>query len=384
MVINDRVVEDLIEPQGALCITIYMPTHRAGRETRQDRVRLKNLLQEAEERLVTRGQRRPEARRLLEPGGRLLDDNEFWQHQDESLALWLNHARQWRCPVPRRVEELVTIGRHFHITPILPLLAENRPFYILALSQNSVRLLRGGAESIEEVGVPGLIHSFEALQKFIDAERQLQFHTQTAGHGPGEARDAMMHGHGAGVDDRQLKKWLADYCRLIDKTISAFLSDSTEPLVLAATAPLDAMYRQTCTYRHLCSRTLEGSPDHLSPRELHERARPLLQSPPGGDEERIMEMYRAARRAAQGTEDLQQILVAAETGRIAHLLLWEAEHRWGRFENGQMSVHDTPGAEDEDLLNTAAVLTRRAGGQVHILPPAQMPVAPPVAAVFRY
>jgi hypothetical protein len=32
-----------------------MPTHRAGAETQQDRIRLKNLLREAEERLIEGG-----------------------------------------------------------------------------------------------------------------------------------------------------------------------------------------------------------------------------------------------------------------------------------------------------------------------------------------
>jgi hypothetical protein len=40
---------ELISEQKGICVSIYMPTHRAGSETQQDPIRLKNLLKEAEE-----------------------------------------------------------------------------------------------------------------------------------------------------------------------------------------------------------------------------------------------------------------------------------------------------------------------------------------------
>ncbi len=40
--------EELIEHVSIPCISIYMPTHRASVETRQDPIRLKNLLRDCE------------------------------------------------------------------------------------------------------------------------------------------------------------------------------------------------------------------------------------------------------------------------------------------------------------------------------------------------
>jgi hypothetical protein len=37
------------------CISLFMPMHRSGPETQQDLIRFKNLIREAEERLITRG-----------------------------------------------------------------------------------------------------------------------------------------------------------------------------------------------------------------------------------------------------------------------------------------------------------------------------------------
>jgi len=53
------------------CVSLYMPTHRAGRETEQDPIRYKNLLREAEERLMANGLRSPEVQEMLkEPSTR--------------------------------------------------------------------------------------------------------------------------------------------------------------------------------------------------------------------------------------------------------------------------------------------------------------------------
>src|SRR4030043_1501864 len=54
------------------CVPVFMPMHRSGPETQQDPIRLKNLIREAEERLVTRGISATEARGLLESAQKLL------------------------------------------------------------------------------------------------------------------------------------------------------------------------------------------------------------------------------------------------------------------------------------------------------------------------
>ncbi len=46
-------------------LSIYMPTHRAGSEIQQDRIRFKNLLGQAEDRLSDYGLRRPEVQEFL-------------------------------------------------------------------------------------------------------------------------------------------------------------------------------------------------------------------------------------------------------------------------------------------------------------------------------
>jgi hypothetical protein len=80
-----------------------MPTVRAG-DTQQNPIRFKNLLREAEKRLMEQGHlrqnRNGDAGDFLDPLRALTDDRDFWEHQQEGLALFRSsqvfRTRWWR------------------------------------------------------------------------------------------------------------------------------------------------------------------------------------------------------------------------------------------------------------------------------------------------
>src|SRR5436189_753479 len=85
-------LEELLSMEGNPAVSLYLPTHVSGREVRQDRVRLRNLVQEASERLSGR-HRRPDIEALLAPARRLIDDESIWAHPEEALAVFLAPGR---------------------------------------------------------------------------------------------------------------------------------------------------------------------------------------------------------------------------------------------------------------------------------------------------
>lgn len=128
---------------GCISVSIYMPTFRAGRaDVQQNPVRLKNLLREAQERLEKIGLRRAEAHAYLGPAQSLLDDGTFWLDMSDGLVVFLSkdYFRYYRLPT--EFTELVVVANRFHIKPLLPMLATDGRFYVLAISQNTVRLLQ--------------------------------------------------------------------------------------------------------------------------------------------------------------------------------------------------------------------------------------------------
>ncbi len=144
----DRITMDILKQafldrHSGWCVSLFMPTHRAGWGMEQGPIRFKNLLREAEERLTAKGLRAPEVQELLKEAQRLLQDRGFWRRQSDGLAVFFSADTLHFFRLPMVFKELAVVSHRFHVKPLLPILAGDGPFHILALSQNQIRLLEG-------------------------------------------------------------------------------------------------------------------------------------------------------------------------------------------------------------------------------------------------
>ena len=143
----------LAEKHDGWFVSIFLPTHRAGAQMAQDRIRLKNLIVEAETELRAVGVRTPDIEEMLEPAQKPLQNTCFWQHQSEGLAIFRSRQLFRHFRLPYGFQSLMVVAERFHIKPLLPLLSGDGRFYVLALSQQEVRLLHGTRCGVDEVDV---------------------------------------------------------------------------------------------------------------------------------------------------------------------------------------------------------------------------------------
>src|SRR5579883_1833359 len=120
-------------------VTILLPTHRAGREVRQDAIRLRNLLDRAAEWLATGGARSDEAESLLAPARALLEDEGFWREQGGGLALFLAPGVFECFKLALEPPEEVVVGERFQLRELLPALDDGERFFLLAISARRAR-----------------------------------------------------------------------------------------------------------------------------------------------------------------------------------------------------------------------------------------------------
>ena len=73
---------------GKPCVSIYMPTVRAGAEAQQNPIRFKNLLRSSMKNWRRRAWRAPTAAELMAPVRDLVDDPAFWQEQGDGLVVF--------------------------------------------------------------------------------------------------------------------------------------------------------------------------------------------------------------------------------------------------------------------------------------------------------
>lgn len=366
-------------PDG--CVSLFMPTHRAGRQTQQNPIRLKNLLKTAEEHLLQRGLRSPEAQEFLKGPQRVLQDPGFWQRQSDGLAMFFTKEIFHCFRLPLSFKELVVTTNRFHIKPLLPLLTSEDHFYILVLSQNQVRLLEGTRHTVDEHDLTDLMQRLTEAFPSEGPDRQIQFHTGTAG--GGEGRPAMFHGHDPRDD---AKAGILRRFRMIDKELPSLLTSGQSPLVLAGVEYLFPIYREASTYPMLVEKGIPGSVDALSPEELHSQAWAIVE--PLFIQERKKATARYHKMVGTGltTANAEEAVAAAHQGRMDVLFVAVGKHAWGRFDPGnhtaQVHVEAQPG--DEDLLDLAAITTLLNGGTVYAVNPEDVPNGGLLAALFRY
>jgi hypothetical protein len=379
--LNRAELRALMAERSNHCVSLYMPTHRTGPETQQDRIRFKNLLKQAEERLSTNGLRRADAERALEPAQRLLDDDGFWAHRGDGLAVFLapETFRAYRLPYP--FSELVVVTERFHIKPLLGLLSGDGRFYILALSQKEVRLLQGTRHSVGEVDLTNVPKSLAEALGPVEHQKQLQFHTV------GRGSPAIFHGQGSAGDVSEHKKDLLLYFKQIDKGLQELVCAERVPLVLAGVDYLLPIYREANTCAELLDDAIVGSPEALSAEELHARAWAIVEPYFRREQERAAAQYSELCGTGRTAADLRAIVPAACQGRVDSLFVAVGVQRWGRYEpeTGVVELHDERAPGDEDLLDLAAVETIARAGKVYAVESEQVPdTGSPAAAVFRY
>jgi hypothetical protein len=218
-------IKGLAQQTANPSISIFLPTHRTGRETQQDPIRFKNLLRDAEKQLLGGGMGPREASALLQPAQALLEDANFWNHQHEGLAVFMA-ADDFHCyPLPFRVEELLVVAQSYYVKPVLPLFTNNGHYYILALSLNEVRLFEGTRYGVGQMALPdGIPANMEEALRLDDLQKSLQMHSNGGG-------SDMFHGQGPG--DEEKKVWVEQYLNLVDTSLKEIFHEQNAPLVLA-------------------------------------------------------------------------------------------------------------------------------------------------------
>lgn len=383
-VLNPTDLKSLLEQQGKWCVSLYMPTHRLGREQQQDPIRLKNLLAEAEAKLLGSGLRRPEVQKLMQPAEELLWDRDFWQHRSDGLAIFLTRDFHQIYRLPFEFEEQLHTGNGFYIKALLPCLGRGIKFYVLAVSLSNVRLFEGNADTLSEVQLNFVTNMEEAL-RLDDGERSFNMLSGSPRSGEGRVGAGSLHGHG--MDDDE-KKDILRFLQSVDQGLNDVLDDKNIPMVLAGVEYVLPMFRESTSYKNVLGDAVVGNPDRENPKELHEKAwkivRPLFEESQKKAYEKYQQLH--GQQSELAVSDLKAAVKAAAFGQVETLFVPLGAQKWGRYDpqNANVILVQEPGPENEDLFDFAATETLMNSGRVFAVPREQMPGEGEVAAILRY
>ncbi len=382
-----REIDQLMTTVESPWVSIFMPTHRPGAEGPQDRIRLKNLLRQAEERLPAFGLRATDGRRLLAGAHKLVADDLFWRQQVEGLAVYCGRS-SFRCyRLPLRFDEMLVVGQRPYVRPLLPLIAAECRFLVLALSRQQVRLFSGTRHALEEVPLAGVPRSFDEVMKYeeFDKPRRVRWAQPTGRGGAGRAEGGGVY-RGVGLESEASKDHVLRFCQMIDRGLHGILREERAPMVVAGVEYVRSIYREANTYAHLLEAGVEGSPDLLKMEDLHRQAWQVVEGYFVAKERDAFARLTGLGGTGRASLDIHEIVPAATQGRVDTLWAASGVQAWGRFDaaSNTIVVHQAAELGDQELIDLAAVQTILHAGTVYPLNGTTAPGRGPLAAIFRY
>ena len=211
-------LRQLATMNGEYVVSIYMPAS-VGAENRQNPVRFKNLLRVAGQKMLGRKIGEPAIQKMTVSARTLLDQTDLWQELSQGLAVFISRDNLRVWPLPFTCEEICVVGKHVYLLPLLAWETSDAPYFVLAVSQNAVRLLAGTRARLEEVTLPGLPTDLTTALHYDTRQGTLQMHSGTPRLAGKEG--VVFHGQGGEVD--LAKQELTSYFREIDRAVDLLL-----------------------------------------------------------------------------------------------------------------------------------------------------------------
>lgn len=374
--VSEKKIHELINSNGDTLVTITMPTHKSGEDSKQDPIRFKNLINEAADKLKKKGLKENDVNRLLEGAKDLLDQPLFWSHTDKSLAVYISEKGFEYFRLPYTLDSMVYLNNHFMITPLLPMMSMDGTFCVLAVSRQNARLLHCTRNEVEDITPQNVSTSVDDYLE-VEPEKQLQFHTGAKG------QAAMFFGHNANEEDKMVV--VEQFMREFEKGVTPIMRERNDPMVLVGLKENVVLYKKVNNYGRLVEDSVLHNPDELQDQELRDRGWDIIK------QHFLKDMYISLDQFSEKGKDkvsnnLSEIAEATVMGRSETIFISRDEKKWGVYdeENHTVQYSNTPGSDDVELLNWLTIAGYKNGSKVYILPKDEMPMHSMVAAEYRF
>lgn len=379
-------LNELIQLEEGLFISIYLPTYSSGTDIRQNPVRFKQLLRVAEAELYNMKHTKEEVEKLLKPATILVSETRFWQNQSEGLALFIysEGIKYFRLPV--EFKESITVSNKLYIKPLLPLFAGNGEFNILALSKNNIRLFRCTRQKVAEIVLEHAPTSMLDMEVDEDPGNNQPIRISNPS---GKSKMSFSKvTQGQANENEYENNHLTRYFRAIDQSLLNMDMNSNIPLILAGVEYLIPIYRETSNYPYIVEDYIRGNPEILSGDELHERAWKIVKPIFSKKQKLAEEKYKqySGQRNNLYLNSLDKIIPAAYHGQVESLFLDNNINKWGKYDhdNNKIKINKEKKYGDEDLMEYVSILTLSRGGDVYAVDTDMIPDNENIAAVLRY
>lgn len=348
------------------CISIYLKTTPLTQEIGGSRITLGNLVKTAIGQLEAAGLEKRRIWPLQEHLDGLRTDDAFWEHQAHSLAILVTPDLMRTYRLANRLNDMVEVSDRFHLKPLLRAITFPHAAHVLAISENAVRLVEVSSDlPATEIRVSNLPKSAASAV------------------GKATINDSGTGRRLEGLQGQKVR--LGQYIRKIDAALRSILMYSDIPVVLAATLPVEALFRSLSAIPVL-ARTIEGSPDLSSEAELANAARPVLDDHYNSQIADFRRLFEQRASRSRVTTDITDAARAATYGGIESLLvdIDSVVHGLVDEETGAVTLASEGDAASYDVVDEIAGRALRSGAKVLAVRKDDIPESKDLAAILRH
>lgn len=360
-------IRKLAQKRHPVSLSFTLRTTPVTQEAQQDRIKFSNLAHEALQQVGDRRLSKPDYADLEANMADIVEDDDFWAHQSESLVVFATPEKIRTFRLPNHLNDTIEISDRFHMTPLLRAVTFPHNAIALVLGQNAVRVIDiTGDRPAGEIKLPDMPAGAASV-----------------------ARKASILGRspkGRLQGSEGQKVHLLAYSRRVDAALRPLLAGGDVPLILVAHEPMRSVFLSVCSYDHVLHGQPEGVAEESTDAEIATASRALIDAYYGELLQGVRDTYASRvsdRRASDATSTIARL---ATYGGVETLLVNMEAALPGQVDpgTGAITYSETAGPDSYDVLSEIASRVIQTGGDVLSVRQDDLPGSSPVAALLRY
>ena len=331
-----------------VCISIITPLHKQLPQRNQNKLTIKNAINEAKARLKS-DFKDHNVDGLIKK----LDEIQFGEtftNSPDGIGLFINDEVSKIVHFPFEVKRKVIVDFTFEVRDVI--FANNRlsDFFVLALSNNKTRLFRAQELGIEEI----INDSFP-----LSYEEQFQY--------PARQKPKISGSYGSEESTIQEERQ-RNFYRHLDKLLAPYFKNNPFPIILLGVADQQTVFKTITGYKDNIAVSVKGNFDHLTDKEIAVKIRPEVGKLLQQKDEKVIDRLEKLAATGKVTSGIEKVW--KETNNGGKTLILEKDYNQPGYINqktGALALNPQYGEvwlKISDLVDDVIELTLNGRGKV--------------------
>ena len=301
-----QIIKELQAQKPDASVSILLPTAQMMPDKLQDRIRLKDLVEQAHKQLRAQEPER-DFSKLIKRIHDLIE-NYSYDIESKGLALFANGSFGTMVRLPFAVKPELVIDKKFHITNLLHELARSNHYWVLEITRKMCRLYEAYGTALHEVVTPVADSHGNPVQGFpLDYV---------------EPRDGIERAAGQGdTDSKHLDEQEKHYFMMVDAELGKKLNENPLPVVVCGVEKNLGFFRQIT--KHAAAIVGYQHGDFKNRLQIAQAVAPILEQHHKAATSKMLKDFVEAEGTLQQAFGMHRVWLMAREGRIDYLLVEE-------------------------------------------------------------